>query len=67
MQDHRLETQTVFPATAYLEMALAAGQHIYQTTSLQLEQFSIKQPLLLSDNSTTLQTVLIPETDSYYI
>ena len=64
LQDHCLKTKAVFPATAYLEMALAAGRSIYPDSSLQLREFSIKQPLILEDEPTQLQTVLSPETDS---
>ena len=64
LQDHCLETKTVFPATAYLEIALAAGRSIYPDSSLRLREFSIKQPLILEDELTQLQTVLSPETDS---
>ena len=63
LQDHRLETKAVFPATAYLEMALAAGRSVYPDSNLQLQEFSIKQPLILED-VTQLQTVLSSETNS---
>ena len=63
LQDHCLKTKAVFPATAYLEMALAAGRSIYPDSSLQLREFSIKQPLILED-VTQLQTVLSSETNS---
>jgi 8-amino-7-oxononanoate synthase len=58
LQDHCLESQTVFPATGYLEIALAAGNQLFKTTNLQLENFIIKQPLLLFDEITNIQTVI---------
>lgn len=62
LQDHCLENQTVFPATAYLEMALAAAQYIYSDLdpdgNLELRDFTLKKPLLLSDTVTELQTVV---------
>lgn len=64
LQDHRLGNQIVFPATAYIEMALAAGQYAYPDCGLQLEQFSIRQPLIVRDNSTLLQTVFSCESDA---
>ena len=64
LQDHCLETTIVFPATAYLEMALAAGRSVYSDSNLQLREFSIKQPLVLEDEATQLQTVLSTETNS---
>ena len=66
LADHCLETQVVFPATAYLEMALAAGQYIYSDRNLQLEQFTIDQPLVLGEESTQLQVVLSPQANSSY-
>ncbi|NJO95086.1 MAG: aminotransferase class I/II-fold pyridoxal phosphate-dependent enzyme [Pleurocapsa sp. CRU_1_2] len=62
LQDHRLEGEIVFPATAYLEMALAAGSDIC-AKSIQLREFIIHQPLILRDKSTQLQTVLSPVVD----
>ena len=58
LQAHCLENQTVFPATAYIEMALAAGKYIYPDRSFQLEKFTIKKPLLLTNKPTKLQTVV---------
>jgi 8-amino-7-oxononanoate synthase len=70
LADHCLESKTVFPATAYLEMALAAGRYVYAdstvNSNLKLTEFVIHQPLILGDKSTQLQTVLSPVADSAY-
>ena len=66
LRDHRLLSKTVFPATAYLEIALAAGQYLYGDRSLQLERFEIQQPLILTANKTLLETVLSPTADAAY-
>ena len=58
LQDHCLENQTVFPATGYLEIALAAAHQLYSNGQLQLANFVIKQPLLLYDKVTNIQTVV---------
>ena len=63
LQDHCLEEQVVFPATGYLAIALAAGSNLHKTDNLKLENFIILQPLLLSDKSTTLQTVVTKSDD----
>ena len=63
LQDHCLSTQVVFPATAYLEMALAAGGYLYPDDNFKLENFKLSQPLLLSEQVTELQTV-VTELDS---
>jgi 8-amino-7-oxononanoate synthase len=65
LQDHCLENQVVFPATAYLEMSLAAGKEIYQT-DIQLNNFTIKHPLLLSEDVTKLQTIITKEETGDY-
>jgi myxalamid-type polyketide synthase MxaB len=65
LQDHCLETQTVFPATGYIEIALAAAQQIYSDSKLQLENFVIKQPLLLYDEAIDIQTVITKLEDRY--
>jgi 8-amino-7-oxononanoate synthase len=66
LADHCLESKIVFPATAYLEMALAAGRYIYADSTLQLTEFIIHQPLILGEKSTQLQTVLSSVSDSAY-
>lgn len=55
LQDHCLENKIVFPGTAYLEMALAAGKYLYQTDCLTLQDVTLTTPLSLNINS------LIPE------
>ena len=64
LQDHRLENKIVFPGTAYLEMSLAAGRHIYQTSRLTLKNIALKQPLYLLEAKNPLpeiQLVLTPD------
>ena len=67
LKDHCIGTQTIFPATAYVEMALAAGAEIFGSQSLRLEQLVIEQPLILLDNQTTLQLILIPRSGDWQI
>ncbi|QLE45892.1 SDR family NAD(P)-dependent oxidoreductase (plasmid) [Nostoc sp. C052] len=65
--DHRVFSQPLFPATAYLEMALAAGATLFQTHRLMLEDVVILQGLVLPETDfKTLQTILTPlENDAY--
>jgi 8-amino-7-oxononanoate synthase len=68
LADHCLLSQPVFPAAAYIEMALAAGKQMMQTEQLTIEQLTIEQPLLLhSSKSTTIQMALTPRGNSSYI
>ncbi len=61
LKDHRVFGQAVLPATAFLEMALAAGAAAFETSSLILEEVAILQPLILPENEErTTQTLLSP-------
>ncbi|MEM8804481.1 MAG: SDR family NAD(P)-dependent oxidoreductase [Cyanobacteria bacterium P01_G01_bin.38] len=64
LQDHQIYQQVIVPATAYLEMALAAGQQALKQQAVQLQSVSIQQPLMLSGTQPqTVQVVLSPEAD----
>ena len=64
LDDHCLLGQAVFPATAYIEMALAAAQQLFEGSAIALESFSIEQPLLLTADH-ILQCVFMPEDSAY--
>jgi len=58
---HRVFQTTIFPAAAYLEMAVAAGRTILKSEQIILEEVVIQQALILSDNEVkTLQLILTP-------
>ena len=57
--DHRVFQHTIVPATAYLEMALAAGAAVFNSEHLVLENLSIQQALILpNDVDQTLQVTV---------
>jgi myxalamid-type polyketide synthase MxaB len=59
LADHRVYGQAIVPATAYLDMALAAGKSILKTDVF-LEQVTIRQALLLADAQVkTLQFIIM--------
>ena len=59
LADHRLYENTVFPATAYLEMALAAGKEVLPPGNLEITDFSIQQALILpEDEVISIQLIL---------
>jgi len=64
LTDHRVGQQVVFPAAAFVEMALAAASQQFQTTAVSLQDFQIEQPLSLTETPVNLQTVLTPEISS---
>ncbi|GFE68913.1 type I polyketide synthase [Chroococcus sp. FPU101] len=61
LQDHCLGNTPVFPAAAYLEMAIAASSSLYPKNNIQLKNVRIEQPLTLSEDvSKTIQLILDP-------
>ncbi|WP_448604522.1 beta-ketoacyl synthase N-terminal-like domain-containing protein, partial [Thermoleptolyngbya sp.] len=64
LADHRIATQPVFPAAAYLELAIAAGRAV-GLPQVEITQVRIEQALRLSATTTTLQLVLLPEVGGY--
>ncbi len=65
--DHQICGAVILPATAYMEMALAAATIVFPDVPVQLNQISIQQALILGENeSKILQTVLKPEGDQAY-
>jgi 8-amino-7-oxononanoate synthase len=66
LQAHCIGNTPVFPAAAYLEMALAAGANIFPSKTVQLKNINIKQPLILPEEITkTLQLILTPVNQEY--
>jgi acyl transferase domain-containing protein/acyl-CoA synthetase (AMP-forming)/AMP-acid ligase II/aryl carrier-like protein len=62
LADHRVYGQAIVPATAYLEMALAAGKTILKTDVI-LEQVKIQQALLLSDAQAKTVQLIVAKTE----
>jgi 8-amino-7-oxononanoate synthase len=59
LKDHCIGSQPIFPATAYLEIALAAGETLFKSHHLVIEEFAIAQPLVIPESeSKTLQIIL---------
>ena len=69
LSDHRIFEQAILPLTAYLEMALAAGETSFPGNLVTLREVFIEQPLILStgeEELDTIQLVLTPQgTDVY--
>ena len=67
LQDHCVFSQPVFPAAAYLEIALAAGSNLFNSDNLILENVVIQQALILSkDEIKTIQVILTPQSEQSY-
>jgi myxalamid-type polyketide synthase MxaB len=65
LRDHRIYQHIILPATAYLEMALAAAATVFKTEPLSVEAMTIQQPLtLVQGQPKPLQCALTHEADS---
>lgn len=62
--DHIVFEKVMFPASGYLEMALASAGKLFQGQSLTLEDVAIERPLQV-DEPQTVQLLLSPEEDCY--
>ncbi len=60
LEDHQVYNHIIFPAAAYVETFIAAGNQIYDHPQMVLESLVIEKPLILSHN-TPLLTQLIAE------
>ncbi|TWT32734.1 type I polyketide synthase [Blastopirellula retiformator] len=60
LRDHQLFGQPVFPATGYIEIALAAGRAHFAATNVAVEGLNIHQPLVLDDAMRSVQTLITP-------
>ncbi|MEB3357236.1 MAG: SDR family NAD(P)-dependent oxidoreductase, partial [Synechococcales bacterium] len=61
---HRIQATAVFPATAYVEIALAAGTVVLKTNTLRLRTVALTHALVWADGTPrTLQTILQKDGD----
>ena len=51
LRDHRVDNRIVFPAAGFIEMALEAGAQFFEGRPFVLEEFEIRKPLIIPDNS----------------
>jgi acyl transferase domain-containing protein/acyl-CoA synthetase (AMP-forming)/AMP-acid ligase II/acyl carrier protein len=59
LADHRVHDTIIFPAAAYIEMALAAAQTVFGPGAHQLAQLELRQMLVLAeDHATQIQTIV---------
>ncbi len=65
LREHQFYGTPVFPATAYVEMALAAAQEIYGASEHVIQQCNLHEALLLPEEETRLvQLIFTPETEA---
>lgn len=67
LADHQVADTVILPATAYCEMALAAGMTVDQTGQVSLASVAIHQPLVLTNEAErVVHCILTPETETAY-
>src|SRR5436190_12704040 len=49
LKDHKVENHVIFPAAAFVEMALEAGVQLFEGHPFVVEDFEIRKPLILPD------------------
>ncbi|MDJ1183275.1 type I polyketide synthase [Roseofilum casamattae] len=61
LTDHRVFDRALFPATGYLEMAIAAAKHQFNAACVGVENVTIRQGLILPEAEVKqLQTIITP-------
>lgn len=62
LNDHRIYGSAVLPATAYMEMGLAAAREAFGTGIYSIENLTIQEPLIIADGeSRVVQVIVTPE------
>jgi acyl transferase domain-containing protein/NADPH:quinone reductase-like Zn-dependent oxidoreductase/acyl carrier protein len=62
LNDHRIHGLAIMPATAYIEMALAAAAEVFGPASCRLEDLVIQEPFVIADGEVrAVQTIVTPE------
>ncbi len=54
LKDHKVDTHVIFPAAAFVEMALEAGQQLFEGRPFAIEDFEIRRPLILPESPSEL-------------
>jgi len=69
LRDHRVENHVVFPAAAFIEIALEAGRQIFEGRPFAVEDFEIRKPLILpeSPENVVIEVSHDPETRLFSI
>src|ERR1700719_3286892 len=55
LKDHKIENHVIFPAAAFVEMALEAGLQLFEGHPFVVEDFEIRKPLILPDPPSGVQ------------
>jgi acyl transferase domain-containing protein/NADPH:quinone reductase-like Zn-dependent oxidoreductase/SAM-dependent methyltransferase/acyl carrier protein len=58
LKDHKVENHVIFPAAAFVEMALEAGVQLFEGRPFVVEDFEIRKPLILPEPVSGVQLEL---------
>jgi len=61
LKDHKVDTHVIFPAAAFVEIALEVGLQLFDGRPFALEDFEIRRPLILPDPASALTLELTYE------
>jgi acyl transferase domain-containing protein/ubiquinone/menaquinone biosynthesis C-methylase UbiE/acyl carrier protein len=64
LSDHRVFGEVVLPATAYIEMALAAARHVFGTSAIQIEDLVIVDALRVPGEGARIVQFLVESSGS---
>jgi acyl transferase domain-containing protein/acyl carrier protein len=64
LRDHQVENRVIFPAAAFVEMALEAGAQLFEGRPFVIEDFEIRRPLVVPDPPSELQLELTCDPDA---
>ena len=59
LKDHKVENHVIFPAAAFVEMALEAGVQLFEGRPFAVEDFEIRKPLILPDPASGVQLEIV--------
>lgn len=65
LKDHQVFEATLFPGTGFLEIMVAAGQALFEKKEVQIENFSIDQPLKIQNSPLSLRLIAKPDGENY--
>ncbi|NER24035.1 MAG: type I polyketide synthase [Symploca sp. SIO1C2] len=66
LNHHRVFEKPILPATAYLEMALAAGSTLFKSDSLIIEEVVIQKALILPEDGVKTIQLILTELEGAY-
>jgi acyl transferase domain-containing protein/NADPH:quinone reductase-like Zn-dependent oxidoreductase/SAM-dependent methyltransferase/acyl carrier protein len=64
LKDHKVESRVIFPAAAFVDMAIEAAIQLFEGRPFVIEDFEIRRPLLVPDPPSSLQLEMSYDADT---